>query len=30
MTYEPMHDRKGGNILAIDKVPASGLVSRWP
>jgi len=22
MTYEPMHDRKGGNILAIDKVPA--------
>ena len=21
MTYEPMHDRKGGNILAIDKVP---------
>lgn len=22
MTYEPMNDRKGGNILAIDKVPA--------
>jgi len=22
MTYEPMHDRKGGNILAIEKVPA--------
>jgi hypothetical protein len=21
MTYEPMHDRKGGNILAIDTVP---------
>lgn len=21
MTYEPMHDRKGGNILAIDSVP---------
>lgn len=22
MTYEPMHDRKGGNILAIESVPA--------
>ena len=22
MTYEPMHDRKGGNILAIEEVPA--------
>ena len=22
MTYEPMHDRKGGNILAIDTVAA--------
>jgi hypothetical protein len=21
MTHEPMHDRKGGNILAIDRVP---------
>ena len=22
MTYEPIHDRKGGNILTIDEVPA--------
>ncbi len=22
MTYEPIHDRKGGNILAIEEVPA--------